>query len=509
MNRAHTLLFLLYGFFLQCGARKNVLFIIVDDLRPDLGCFRGADFPTHDDPPPHTPHMDALAGSSLLVRRAYVQQAVCSPSRTSFLTGRRPDTTRVYDLETHFRSAGGNFTTLPQYFRNHGRRSIGIGKIFHQGIKDPLSWSEPDIYPGSSNWDRQNASWQFVPDNLLHANPLIDYKIAQSATKKLGEFATGGKYAHTPFFLAVGFIRPHLPFVSPASFGDLYPLNTLKLPSNNKAPVGMPEVAWFKSNEIRTQYEDIHRSSFTGEINNTIPNNIALDLRRAYYSAVSWVDSQVGVVLDELNRLGLADSTVISLVGDHGWQLGEHGIWGKSTNFELATHAPMILKIPGLTDSGLSTRRIVEFVDLFPTLVEAVGLPKVSICPENSAHVSTCTEGESFMPLVHNTSADWKHVAFSQYQRHQHRTNIMGYSLRTERYRYTEWPEFSYQTFKPDWTKLHGVELYDHTVDPDENHNRADDTAYATLRANLSWRLHAGWRHASPSLHQAGPALVG
>ena len=492
-------------------SRKNVLFIVVDDLRPDLGCYSGRDFPSIDDPPIHSPNIDALARKSFLAKRAYVQQALCGPSRTSFLTGRRPDSTRVYDLNTHFRNSTGDVTTLPQYFKNHGRVSVGIGKIYHQGLNDELSWSDNEYhYPIGSVWERQNKSWQFVPDADLAHEPLLDAKIAQTATSKMKQFLHGGKYAGTPFFMAVGFLRPHLPFVAPESFRSFYPNTSVKLPRNNYAPIGMPDVAFFKSSELRNQYQDIHGIHFSGNINESFPDDTSRNLRTAYYSAVSWVDSQVGVVLDALTQLGFADDTIVSLVGDHGWQLGEHGIWGKSTNFELATHAPMMVHIPGLTDGGLSTERLVEFVDLFPTIVDAVGLPKIPLCPKSSTHtVRLCTEGESFMPLIHNSSADWKDAAFSQFPRSPGHSHIMGYSLRTDRYRYTEWPTFSYQTHKPNWNDLHGVELYDHTIDPEENANRAEDPAYASLRHQLSWRLRAGWRQASPSLRGQAPPIVG
>ncbi|KAH3769623.1 hypothetical protein DPMN_170896 [Dreissena polymorpha] len=266
----------------------------------------------------------------------------------------------------------------------------------------------------------------------------------------------------------------------------------------------MPRIAWWSSLELINGYTDITALNYHGNINETLPDNVARELRRAYFSAISWVDSLVGVVLNELERLGLSNDTVVSLLGDHGYQLGEHGIWTKHSNFELAAHAPMMIRIPGLTDNGIITNRLVEFVDLFPTLVDAVGLPPIPVCPENSQNVLTCTEGESFMPLVHNATAAWKHSAFSQYPRG---ARIMGYSLRSDRYRYTEWVDFNNQTFKPDWTRNHGTELYDHQTDPDENHNVASDHANADLVKSMAFRLHAGWRHVSPSINN--PTIVG
>ncbi|KAH3699905.1 hypothetical protein DPMN_074867 [Dreissena polymorpha] len=499
--------------YVTCAAPRtgptNVLFIAIDDLRPDLGCYKGKDFPSSDDPRIHSPNIDALARKSLLLKKAYVQQAVCSPSRTSFLTSRRPDTTHVYDLHTYWRKVSGNFTTLPQYFKNHGRITAGIGKIFHSGFKDdPISWTEPYNRPDHSSYEDGKTSWMFLNDSQLANDPLVDDKIAKAAVIALQDFATGGKYANRPFFLGVGFMRPHLPFVSPEAFSHYYPASSLHLPSNPYAPINMPDAAWWKSPEL-ISYTDISALHFQGQVNETLPDNKVRELRRAYFSAVSWVDSLVGVVLNELDRLGLSNNTVVSLLGDHGYQLGEHGMWNKHTNFELATHAPMMIRIPGLTDNGIITERVVEFVDLFPTLVDAVGLPSIPVCPENSLNVLTCTEGESLMPLVHNATAAWKHSAFSQYPRHKHGVDIMGYSLRTDKYRYTEWVEFSYQTHKPDWTRNHGTELYDHTTDPDENHNVASDLAFADLARSLSNRLHAGWRHVSPSINNPSPPIVG
>ncbi|KAH3769616.1 iduronate 2-sulfatase-like [Dreissena polymorpha] len=479
-------------------------------MRADLGCYQGADFPSRDDPQIHSPNIDALARKSLLLKKAYVQQAICSPSRTSFLTSRRPDTTHVYDLQTYFRTATANFTTIPQYFKNHGRITAGMGKIFHP-VHDshedyPFSWTEPYVQPRPSSYEASKISYMYVNDSQLADDPLMDYKIAQAAVSALQNFATGGKYADRPFFLAVGFARPHLPFVSPEAFTKFYPDISIILPRNPYAPTNMPDPAWWKSLELITGYTDIAALNFHGLVNETLPPSIARELRRAYFSAISWVDSLVGVVLNELERLGLSNDTVVSLLGDHGYHLGEHGIWTKHTNFEVATHAPMMVRIPGLTDNGIITDRLVEFVDLFPTLVDAVGLPPVPVCPENSQNVLSCTEGVSFMPLFHNATMTWKPSVFSQYPRAMQHVPIMGYSLRSDRYRYTEWVAFSYRTHKPDWTRNYGTELYDHQTDPDENYNMASDQAFADLARSLSTRLHAGWRQASPST-QASPSI--
>ncbi|XP_053400575.1 iduronate 2-sulfatase-like [Mercenaria mercenaria] len=487
-----------------CSARMNVLFLMADDLRPQLSSYYGSNFPSHIHPRMHTPNLNSLASRSLLLKRAYVQQAICSPSRASMLTGRRPDTTHVYNLESYFRNVGGDFTTLPEYFKLHGYRSMGMGKIYHgtkeSGGKDVQSWSEPYFY--GHNYVTGNRSWQAIPDHELQDKPLLDKQVADHAIKALRQFAPKAKTGEKNFFLAVGFRRPHLPFVFPASImHKYYPRNSIHLPSNPYAPANMPNIAWSKYNEIREQYADIAALKASGNINTTLPDNITLDLRRAYYSAVTWVDSLVGEVIAELDRLGLSNNTVVSFVGDHGYQLGEHGEWCKHTNFEIATHAPMMIRIPGMTDHGITTTQLTEFVDLYPTIVEAAGLGSLPLCPENSAHVKVCREGASLIPLIKHPHVTIKKAAFSQYPRGKH---IMGYSVRNYRYRYTEWVDFTYApVYKPNWNNVSGVELYDHEVDPDENYNGADDAKYQQVRAHLSDLLHKGWRQ-----HHGGTGSV-
>lgn len=476
-----------------CSARKNVLFIISDDLRPQLGAYYGPNFPSPVHPPMHTPNLDALASRSLLLKRAYVQQALCSPSRTSFLTGRRPDTTRVWDLDHYFRNVSGNFTTLPEYFKLQGYKTFGMGKVYHGNMLDPPSWSEP-YFHGVANFESRDHSWRAVPDAELKDTPLIDRQIADNAIQTLRSLASEAKAGVTNFFMAVGFQKPHLPFVFPESvMQNYYPETTIRLPDNPYAPVHMPNIAWYSNSELRSQYADIRKLNTSGSINTTFPDQVTLDLRRAYYSAVTWMDSLVGDVINELENLGLANNTIISFVGDHGWQLGEHGEWSKMTNFELSTHAPMLIRIPGLTDSGIMTERLTEFVDLYPTIVEAAGLGSIPSCPLESLNVPTCSEGTSLLPLISDPNTAIKRAAFSQYPR---RENIMGYSIRTERFRYTEWVGFQYAPFyRPTWDKLIGVELYDHTLDPNENYNAAYTAKYQHVRGELRKLLHRGWRH--------------
>ena len=497
-----TVTIVLFSTIIVCYGRRNVLFLVADDMRPELGSYYGKDFPSPIHPPMHSPNLDKLASKSLLLKRAYCQQAVCSPSRTSLLTGRRPDTTHVYDLQTYWRKSGGNFTTIPEYFKNNGYVSAGMGKVFHPGVAsggdDPISWSVPYFHAKNMGWETNKNSWKAVPDELLKNKPLVDEQIAEHALLTLRQVAPAAKAGKTPFFVAVGFHRPHLPFVFPESKMQDYPEKSIRLPDNEYAPVDMPSVAWSSYSELRS-YEDIKKLNLSGAINTTVPDKVVLNLRRAYYSALTWTDSLIGRVVDELESLGLADNTIISFWGDHGWQLGEHGEWCKHTNFELATHAPMMVHIPGMTDSGIVNEKLTEFVDLFPTLVEAAGLPQLPLCPVNSSMIDLCREGTSLIPLIKNPSVSWKNASFSQYPRHEDGNNIMGYTIRTDMFRYTEWAKFEYApVYKPDWTRLFGVELYDHRQDPEENHNRAKDPSYTQIKKELSGLLHAGWRNAMP-----------
>ena len=478
-------------------SKMNVLFLVADDLRPQLGMYNGASAPSPVHPPMHTPALDALAGKSLLLKRAYVQQAVCSPSRTSLLTGRRPDATHVYDLTSYFRNVAGNFTTLPEYFKMHGYRTIGMGKIFHHGVAsgwdDPISWTDPYFHGKQPKEYLQNRiSWKAIPRSEWSTKPIQDTQVANYAIETLRKIAAKAKSGEQPFFLAVGMKKPHLPFVFPDKYLNYYPEASVKLPPNPYAPKNMPPIAWSTYGELKS-YSDIAAVHPTGAIDTLLPDRTVLELRRAYYSAVSYIDHELGRVVAELESLGLANSTIVSFWGDHGWQLGEHGEWCKHTNFEIANHAPMMIRVPGLTDSGVVTDQLTEFVDLFPTLADAAGLPALPLCPVDSGDIGVCREGESLVPLMRNPNGKWKTAAFSQYPRHHAR--IMGYSIRTDRYRYTEWVRFlGKPVYKPDWTTEYGVELYDHQTDPQENVNLINDHRYAATRRQLSHRLRAGWR---------------
>lgn len=462
----------------------NVLFIPVDDLKPAIACFG--------DPYAKTPNLDRIAAKGTVFRRAYCQQAVCSPSRSSLLTGRRPDTTKVYDLLTHFRKALPDVVTLPQHFKDQGYYVRGVGKVYHGGFDDPKSWSAPWEAGSGKNYgpeetqeiqkrvaeakakgidttQRANrilgppASDPDVPDDYLN-----DGTIAARGVELLRE-------AHArkqPFFLAVGFHKPHLPFVAPKKYWDLYDASRLPVfPADAKPPEGAPEYAPQFGGELRN-YQGVPKTG-------PIPPELARRLVHGYYAAVSYMDAQVGRLLDELERLKIAGQTVIVLWGDHGWHLGDHGIWCKHTNYEQATRAALLMSVPGQKAPGQATDALVEFVDIYPTLVEVCGLP-----------TPTGLEGHSFAPLLDDPNRSWKTAAFSQYPRSPGKSRLMGYAVRTDRYRYVEWRHAD--------GRVDAVELYDMERDPGELVNLASKPEHQEIVARHAVILKAGWQENAP-----------
>ena len=425
--------------------KLNVLFIAVDDLRPELGCY-GV-------PVIQSPNIDALARKGVVFDNAFCQQAVCSPSRTSLLTGLRPDTTKVWDLSTHFRKALPDVVTLPQYFKNNGYFTEAMGKIFHHGLDDPPSWSVPTAFPlaphgaGPRQVDPDGPIVELSakgrgpviekvagPDNCLHDGELADMAVAALQSLKTNR---------QPFFLGVGFIKPHLPFNCPTKYWDLYDPEKIPMAPNPFYPKGAPKYAIPPGGELRS-YSGVPAGW-------PLPDDFARKLKHGYYACVSYVDAQVGKVLAELDRQGLRSNTIVILWGDHGWKLGEHQAWVKHTNVENDTRAPLIISYPGMSTAGKHADGLVEFVDIYPTLAELAGLPT----PKN-------LEGISFKPLLDDPQKPWKTAAFSQFPRGK---SLMGYTMRTDRYRYTTW------VARKDHTKVDAVELYDHQNDPQENTN--------------------------------------
>ena len=456
--------------------KPNVLFIAVDDLRPQTGAYGVDDI--------RTPNMDALAARGLLFNRAYCSEATCSPSRTSLLTGRRPDTTRVWDLVTHFRDTIPDVITLPQHFKNNGYFTQSFGKIYHGGLDDEASWSAPS--PLARGGEKLNSPGVFPIDKgakpswaalEVDDDELPDGKVAGAAIEALQ------KHQSEPFFLAVGFYKPHLPFIAPKKYYDWYALEKIRLAPNDFAPKDVPEMAMTNNGELRS-YSDIPKGDAP------IGQAKARELIRGYYAATSYTDAQIGRVLDELDKLKLRENTIVILWGDHGWQLGEHTLWEKHTNFEVATRAPLILSVPGAAGDktrGQKTEALVEFVDIYPTLCELAGLP-----------LTGGLEGKSFAPLLDNPAQAGKAAAYSQFPRAWNQTRnmgrIMGYSMRTDRYRYNEWIKASDKS-------VVGVELYDHQNDVAENSNVAARAENKEIVAQLHQQLRVGF----PALSAPGP----
>jgi iduronate 2-sulfatase len=421
----------------------NVLFIAVDDLGAALGCLG--------DTTARTPNLDRLARSGVLFERAYCQIPLCNPSRASVLTGLRPDRLQVFDLDRHFRDTAADHITLPQLFRRAGWTSGRIGKIYHDdvpwgigsdGLDDPASW----------NWVL-NPKGRDVEDEALIFNPTPEKKISAAlswlAAEGQDEEQTDGlsvneairflaEVGNQPFFLGVGLFRPHTPFVAPKRYFDLHPLEDVQLPVT---PV--------------SDRDDIPAAAFAH--NNPIPN-YGLDeatcrqALQAYRACVSFVDAQIGRLLDALEREGQAERTIVVVWSDHGYHLGEHGgIWQKRTLFEESARTPLFIRAPGARGNGRVCRRVVELVDLYPTLADLCGLRP----PPNLA-------GRSLRPLLDDPESAWLGVATTQILRPGDGRPVMGRSLRTDRWRYTEWNEGEA-----------GVELYDHDADPGELVNLA------------------------------------
>ena len=469
---------LLPGF--SAFAKPNVLFIAVDDLRPELGCYGEKAIVS--------PHIDRLAAEGVLFNRAYCQLAVCNPSRASLMTGLRPDSLRVWDLVTDFRDTVPDVVTLPQAFKKHGYRALSYGKIYHNPRPDNPSWSEPHSWPKKSSLWSKEAKDQLkayqaelreagVPDaqiDRLRAvatevvdvpdHEHIDGAIAEQGLKAMRKLAKQGQ----PFFLAVGFVRPHLPFVVPRKYWDLYDAEALALAGNPFLPKDAPDFAMNTMYELR-DYMDFHKTPRPNE--GALPPAQQRRLKHGYYASVSLVDALVGRLMAELSRLGLADNTIVVLWGDHGWKLGEHRSWCKQSNYEVDARSPLLIRAPGVKGNGRGSDALVEFIDIYPTLCELAGLP-----------LPNHLEGQSLAPLLENPDASIKDAAFSQFRREHNKPPLMGYAMRTDRYRYVEWQNRKTR-------EIVATELYDHRDDPQENSNIAVRDELKPLLAKLSRQM--------------------
>jgi iduronate 2-sulfatase len=512
--------------------KYNVLFLASDDLRPELGCYGH--------PLAKTPNLDRLGSRGLRLNRAYCQEAICSPSRASLMTGLRPDSLGVVENVTYFRDVSPDVVTLPQYFRKFGYETVSVGKIYHGRMTDEdKSWSRKATY-GKRYSPRPINGYQ-LPENheliaqqrekliarygenlarsgLIHGNVTECADVPDNAYRDgvTAEAAvlTLGEVKDKPFFLAAGFYKPHLPFIAPKKYWDMYDPTDMVLADNPFKPENAPSIGLHSSFELRTR----------GGVPKygPIDDDLSRHLLHAYLACASYVDAQVGKILDELDRLDLRKSTIIIFWGDHGWHLGEYGIWGKATNYEIGTRVPLIISPPGGLEEGIESDALVELVDMYPTLCEMAGIP-----------VAPHLEGCSFAPLVDDPDKPWKKAAFSQfpcpalrewaamplsdgmretffgplirdveaqlakesprYSKELYDNHVMGYTMRTDRYRLVLWLDYRAPREEPI-----AVELYDHENDPKENVNLANRPDCAGLVERLTAQFWRGWQAALP-----------
>ena len=460
MKHSFFLLFLI-SHLLPADTKPNILFIAADDLSCALGCYG--------DPIAKTPHLDRLAATGTCFLNAYNQLPLCNPTRASVMTGLRPDTIKVYDLDRHFRDEVPDAVTLSQQFMKHGWWAGRVGKIYHynvpasigtDGFDDPPSWQKT-VNPIGRDKTDEHLVFNAEPHRKISAalswlaadgkdEEQTDGMIATEAIRLMEE------HKKDPFFIAAGFFRPHTPFVAPKKYFDMYPLEEMRLP--------------FAPSDDR---EDIPTAAFAH--NCPIPHYGLDELTcrkamQAYYACVSFIDAQVGRMLDALDRLSLTNNTIVVFWSDHGYHLGEHnGIWQKRTLFEQGARAPLIIRNPMSKGNGQACRRIVEFIDIYPTLTELAGLPT----PKQ-------VEGRSLVPLLQNPLSEWNGFAITQVLRpadNRLPKPVMGRSIRTERWRYSDWAEGK-----------NGVELYDHYADPMEFNNLAENATKENLAVMKSLR---------------------
>ena len=440
----------------QTGDRPHVLLVCVDDLKPLLGCYG--------DKRVKSPNIDRLASRGMLFESAYCNQAVCAPSRNSLLTGLRPQTLGIYDLATNFRKARPEALTLPRHFRDQGYKTQGIGKIFHVGhgnTEDPVSWSVPHFQAKSIGYalpenravpTREEALFENKPPNNLAKGPAYesanvpdstygDGVIANEAIRRIQE---ASKRPDEPMFLAVGFLRPHLPFCAPKKYWDLYDPKSFPLPEITKPPEGAPAYAPTNFGELRNYAHIPTQGALDDELQRT--------LIHGYHASISYMDAQLGRILDELDRVGRTNNTIIVLWGDHGWHLGDHGMWCKHSNYEQATLIPLIVSMPDKIRPGRRTASLTETVDIFPTLCELAGIP-----------IPRGLDGRSFVDVLQKPNLKPKAFVQQVYPRGEK----LGRALRTDRYRLVEWK-------KPgEPASAATLELYDYKVDPLETSNIA------------------------------------
>ena len=485
----YFLTFLFINTFIYGQKKPNILLICIDDLRNDLGCYGNSVV--------KSPNLDNIARRGVRFDKHYVQVAVCNPSRTSMLLGMRPDKSNVFTLSCNFKDHTPWAVSIPQYFAVNGYHSAGIGKIDHGKVPDPQNWSEPKLKVSSRTWSEKSLlnlkEWKLQAKesgesqgyiNRRRANCIemedvadssrFDGAITDAAILKLKELKTKKK----PFFFAVGYVKPHMPFNAPRKYWDLYNRDTLSISTNKKPPVGAPVFALNTNYELR-DYIDFSKALHPAD--GELTEKEARALIHGYYASISYMDSQVGRLIEALDSEGLTEQTIIVIWSDHGWKLGDFNGWGKMTNYELDTKSPLIIIDPRLKSSINSSRsQLVESLDIFPTLCDLADLPK----PEQ-------LDGISLVPLLKNASFTSRKAVYSQYLREKRKKNgalsgIMGHTVRTEEYRYISWRDFESGILKSE-------ELYDLKINSIEKVNVVKHKEYSTVLKELKMLESKNW----------------
>ena len=432
--------------------KPNILFIAVDDLRPELNFYGAIHI--------KSPNLDQLAGESLVFNRAYCNVPVCGASRASLMTGARPTRKRFINAYTKKDVDFPEATSLPMLLKQNGYQTISNGKIYHSGNDDAKAWNE--IYKAPAKWnyalpesqDIRKSTKRGLPFEMaeVHDSVYRDGKLALKVIKDLNKL----KQSNQPFFLTMGLSRPHLPFTAPKKYWDMYDRNSIQLPESYTQPESTPKEAFHRYGELR-QYENIPKKGH-------LSDDLAKELIHGYYACVSYVDAQIGLVLEELKRLELEDDTIVILWGDHGWNLGDHKLWCKHVTFETALRTPLMIKVPGKT-KGKKTEAITEYIDVYPSLAELVGL-----------EIPNTVEGKSFVPIINGEKPqkDWAVSKFKDAV-----TFIKG------------------DLFYTEWTKDDGVAyarmLFDHSTDPLELDNLAEKPEYQEKVKELALELREKW----------------
>jgi iduronate 2-sulfatase len=496
------MIFITLAITLSAEQKPNILFIAVDDLRPELGCYGKTYI--------KSPNIDKLANQGLLFERAYCQEPICGPSRTSIMTGMRPEKTGVFHNNQYFRETSPKVTTLSQYFIQNGYNAAMAGKIYHSQMKDlDKSWnfktSNPKVagrtkliggYALKENQEifknnKTELIKQFgkVPGGLLHGPAFEKADVSDHtysdgySTLQAIETMKKMKATGKPFFMATGFKKPHLDFIAPKKYWDMYKRDDIELAYQTKAPKDSATTGLHCSFELRTRHGIPKKGDIGPELSKT--------LLHAYYACASYVDAQVGMLLKYLQEDGLADNTIVVFWGDHGWHLGDMGVWGKATNYEIAARVPFMIYAPWMKSKGQKTKALVELMDIYPTLVELAGLKRPA-----------AIQGKSLVPLMNDATQTWNEPVLTQYpnpalrewaalplspemretffgplitekedeikaqfgsrfNRELFENNLMGYSLRTDRYRFIAWMDRTNKTKAPIMMELYDLKESD------------------------------------------------